>query len=233
MLSIIIPTLNEEEYLPRLLKSIKKQGFLDQEIIVADAGSKDSTVQIAKTYGCQVVSGGLPAKGRNNGAMAARGEILFFLDADTILSEGFLKKSMEEFGRRRLDIASFCLYLVPHNTMGNLVLDAFYNGMIIFWEKILPHSAVGILVKKKLFEKLVGYDETITLAEDHDLARRAVKYGKFGIIRSTNILMSDRRFKKDGWWTTGVKYFLCEMHMIFIGPVRSNIFKYKFNHYKK
>lgn len=233
MLSIIIPTLNEEEYLPRLLDSIKKQGFGEHEIIVADAGSTDATVSIAQAHGCRVVPGGLPAKGRNNGAKAATGQLLFFLDSDTILPEGFFEKTMEEFSRRRLDIASFCLYLVPHNRLGNLILDVFYNTMVKTLEKILPHSAVGILVQRELFEKLHGYDETITLAEDHDLARRAVKYGTLGIIRSTSILVSDRRFKKDGWWVTGAKYLLCELHTIFIGPVRSDIFKYKFNHYKK
>ena len=66
--SIIIPTYNEEEYLPVLLDSIKEQDFDDYEIIVADANSTDKTVEIAKDYGCIVVEGGLPAVGRNNGA---------------------------------------------------------------------------------------------------------------------------------------------------------------------
>ena len=99
-------------------------------------------------------------------------------------------------------------------------------------EKILPHSAVGILVKRELFETLHGYDETITLAEDHDLARRAAKIAKFGLLRSVQLLVSDRRYKKDGWLSVGFKYFLCELHMIFIGPVRSDIFKYRFGGYK-
>ena len=55
ILSIIIPTYNEEEYLPVLLESIKQQDFSDYEIIVADADSKDNTVKIAEEYGCIVV----------------------------------------------------------------------------------------------------------------------------------------------------------------------------------
>ena len=65
MLSIIIPTLNEEKYLPLLLEAIKKQkvdGNL--EIIVADAGSQDRTIEIARDFGCKIVPGGLPARGR-------------------------------------------------------------------------------------------------------------------------------------------------------------------------
>ena len=90
------------------------------------------------------------------------------------------------------------------------------------------------MIKKDLFEKINGFDETITLAEDMDFARRASKIGKFRIIRSVFIYSSDRRFKKDGWFKTLVKFFLCEIHMIFIGPVRNNsgIFEHKFGHYK-
>ncbi len=233
MLSIIIPTLNEENYLPLVLASIKSQQSTDCEIIVADAGSTDKTLEIAYQYNCIVCPGGLPAKGRNNGAQVARGELLFFLDSDTILPEHFFKKALGEFATRHLDIASFCLHPYPEKVFSRLMVNIFYNYMIVALEKILPHAATGIIIKKNLFEKLHGYDETITLSEDHDLGRRAAKIAKFGIIRSVEIFVSDRRSKTDGWVTTGIKYFLCELHTIFIGPVRSNIFHYKFAHYKK
>lgn len=93
-MSIIIPTLNEEKFLPRLLDSIKKQDSKDYEIIVADAGSKDATVEIAKKYRCKIVQGGLPAKGRNEGAKIAQGDLLLFLDADVQLPSDFLKNSL-------------------------------------------------------------------------------------------------------------------------------------------
>lgn len=232
MLSIVIPTLNEEDYLPDLLKSIKKQDFNDYEVIVADAGSKDKTIEIAKSFGCKIVEGGLPARGRNNGAREARGEIFFFLDADTILPKGLLSKSLREFKERNLGIASFQLRPYPQRRITSILMDLFYNKMIIFLEKILPHSATGIIVKKKVFEKLSGFDEDLKLSEDHDMARRAAKFSKFGVIRSGKIFVSDRRFRRDGWIVTGIRYFLCELHITFWGPVRSDIFKYRFNHYK-
>ena len=77
-ISIIIPTLNEARFLPKLLESIKKQTFTDYEVIVADAGSKDKTLEIAKKYGARIVKGGFPAEGRNAGARAAKGDFLFF-----------------------------------------------------------------------------------------------------------------------------------------------------------
>ena len=58
MISIIIPTWNEEECLPKLLECIKKQSYKDYEIIVADANSKDKTVTIAKKHGCKIVKSG-------------------------------------------------------------------------------------------------------------------------------------------------------------------------------
>lgn len=233
MLSIIIPTLNEEKYLPLLLESIKGQGFNNYEIIVADAGSKDKTIEIAKNYGCRIIPGGLPAKGRNEGAKAAKGDLLLFLDADAVLPENFFEKSLKEFKKRNLEIASFCLLPVEKNKLYSFFFTFFYNLPIILLEKILPHAAMGILIKKELFEKLNGFDEDITLAEDHYLARRAKKLGKYGIIRAAKIFVSTRRFKKEGWFKTYFKYLLCELHMIFLGPVRSDIFKYKFDHYNK
>ncbi|HQK63880.1 MAG TPA: glycosyltransferase [Candidatus Staskawiczbacteria bacterium] len=235
MVSIIIPTLNEEDYLGKLLRSIKDQPDFDYEIIVADAGSTDKTLDIAREFGCKIISGGLPAKGRNEGAKIAQGEILFFVDADVVLPEKFFEKSLSEFKRRNLDMASFCITPIPKNWFSTLALNLSYNYMIVILEQILPHAATGIFMKKDLFIKTGGFDEEIKLSEDHSLARYAKKTFKirFGIIRSSRILVADRRFKTDGWLNIAVKYFLCELHLIFIGPVKSDIFNYRFNHYKK
>ena len=104
-ISIIIPTYNEEEYLPKLLESIKSQDFTDYEVIVADAQSNDNTREIAKEYGCIVVEGGLPGPGRNRGAEVAKGEILLFLDSDLKLTEHYLANVIEEFEGENLGIA--------------------------------------------------------------------------------------------------------------------------------
>jgi glycosyltransferase involved in cell wall biosynthesis len=100
MLSIIIPSYNEEKYLPKLLKSIKKQDFKDYEIIVADNNSKDNTRQIALSYGAQIVDGGRPATARNNGVKVAKGDYLLFLDADTILPQHCLSKALNQFNKK-------------------------------------------------------------------------------------------------------------------------------------
>lgn len=229
--------MNEEKNLPMLLDSIKKQNFgvpnVSYEIIVADAGSKDKTVQIAKENNCRVIKGGLPAKGRNEGAKAAKGRILLFLDADCILPDNFFELTIKEFEEKNLDFASFGLLPYNSDKVHTWAFNVFYNWYIYALGKTLPHAAMGIMAKRDLFMKLNGFDETIKLAEDMDLARRARKIANFGIIRSVKILISDRRFKKDGWLKTSLKYLFCEWYMIFIGPVRSDIFDYKFDHYKE
>ena len=234
-LSIIIPTLNEKENLERLLKSIKKQDFKDYEIIVADNDSTDGTREIAQKYGCLITKGGLPAKGRNNGAKIAQGDLLLFLDADVALPERAFYKVLSEFKRRKLKISTF--FLMPFSktkiSSSRIGFMFLYNIPIFLLEKILPHAAMGILIENQIFKRLKGFNEKITLAEDHDLARRAKKLGKFGILRSTKLYVSDRRFRSGSWLKTYSKFLLCEGYMIFIGPVEKDIFKYSFDHLKE
>jgi len=234
MLSIIIPVLNEEKYLPLLLKSIKEQSFSQRyEVIVADAGSKDRTMEIAKSFGCFVVKGGIPAKGRNEGAKIAKGDLFLFLDADIILSERFLENSLSEFKKRKLAVASYCLTPRTNNLLFKLAFNFVYNNFIVVFQRILAHGAMGILVKKEIFEKVGGFDESVKLAEDHYFVRMASKFCKFGIIKSAKIFITLRRFEQDGYWKTFFKYLLCSLFMFFGKAVRSDIFNYRFGHYSK
>ncbi len=233
MISIIIPTLNEEKYLPRLLKSIKNQDYQDYEIIIADAGSTDKTIEIAKKYNCKIVPGGSPAVGRNNGAKAAKGEYLLFLDADVILEKNFLKNLLQEFNNSNADIATS--YIVPlSNKKIDFILHNTVNVYFRATQKIYPHApGFCILVKKDIHHAVNGFDEKIKLAEDHDYVRRAKNYGRFKVVRFPKILVSTRRLDTDGRINIAVKYLLCEMHRIIIGEVKTNIFNYQFAHYDK
>lgn len=226
MISIIIPTLNEEKYLPILLSNLAEQNFQDKEIIVADAGSEDKTIEIAQSFGCKVIEGGLPARGRNQGAKAAKGDLLLFIDADVFLPENSLRNFLAEFQKRKLDVASFFLRPWGKSKFLAVACQAFYNFPILVMERILPHGAGAILIKKELHQKVNGFDETIKLAEDHYYIRQAAKFGRFGLLRAGKVLFSQRRFKKEGLAKVYFKYILCELYMIFWGPVRSDIFKY-------
>ncbi len=229
MLSIIIPTLNEENFLPKLLGSIKSQDFNDYEIIVADAGSKDKTVEISKENGCRVVKGGLLPAGRNRGAEAANGDIFLFLDSDVILSQHFLKHSVEQFKKRGLGIAGFSL--IP---LSNKKIDKFFHNIFNIWteltQKISPHAASTIMCAKEVHNAIKGFDEEIVFIEDYAYSRAAAKASKYGLIKEP-VSVSVRRYEKDGRLKTYIKYTLGELHTVFLGPIKSNIFNYKFGHY--
>lgn len=234
MLSIIIPTLNEEKNIKNLLALIKKGGFDDYEIIIADAGSTDKTVEIARANNCIITKGGLPARGRNNGARIAKGEILFFLDADLKLApRNFLKLAADYFIKNDLTVASFPILPQRNNIYLNpFTLNLFYNFPQKILKKVFPMGAMGIMVKKDAFEKVKGFDESITLAEDHYFVQQAEKIGKFDIIKKVKVYMPLRRFEKDGYLRTGLKYLICAFNMGVLGRAERRI-KYDFGHYDK
>ena len=199
ILSIIIPTYNEEEYLPVLLKSIKKQSFDDYEIIVADANSTDRTREIAKEYGCIVVDGGLPAVGRNNGAKIAKGDYLLFLDSDLELTDEYLRNVIYEFRMERLGIA-----ITQMQPMSNKVEDKLFHDLANYFmigvEKIKPHGAgcYGIISKKELHDKCNGFDESLTFGEDTDYIERLANEAPFKVLRNAKIGVSTRRLEEEG-----------------------------------
>lgn len=231
MLSIIIPTLNEEKYLPKLLDSIKEQDFNDYEIIIADNNSKDKTRQIAKSYGAKVVKGGLPAKARNLGAAAAKGDLLLFLDSDVILSNNALKKAIYNFKKKKLTIALFSMRANSKNPVDKLL----YSGAALFlkiFHRLRPLGAGcgGILVKKNLHEKIKGFDETRRFGEDTHYIAKAAKLGKYRIL-NPRLYVSTRRLRTEGRLRSCLKYVKSTIYDI-IGKDTSNI-DYDFGHYKK
>lgn len=199
ILSIIIPTYNEEEYLPILLDSIKKQNFNDYEIIIADAHSTDKTREIAESYGCIVVDGGLPAVGRNNGAKVAKGDYLLFLDSDLELTDDYLRNVLYEFKMERAGIAITQMTPLSNKIEDKLFHD-FANYFMISVEKIKPHGAgcYGIIAKKELHEKCNGFDENLTFGEDTDYIERLAKQEPFKVLRNAKIGVSTRRLGEEG-----------------------------------
>lgn len=230
-LSIIIPTFNEERYLPKLLDSLQNQTMGPHEVIVSDAFSDDRTRVIAKSDGCKVVDGGLPGTARNNGVKTATQPLILFLDADVILPPKFLEKTVAEIVEKNLDIAS--CFITPRSPLTlDKWLHKFANQYMKFTQKIHPHiPGACIFVKKDLHNLLGGFDESLTLAEDHDYVRRAKKVSKFAYLKSYKIPISVRRFSKEGRIKVILKYIAIELHLLFLGKIKKDIFKYRFSEY--
>lgn len=234
MLTIVIPTKNEEVHLPRLLASIKKQTLKPSEVIVADAQSTDATREVAREFGARVVEGGKISFGRNAGARASQTDFILFLDADVDLRDPrFLEKAVGEMLERKLDLATCDVF-----PLSDLYIDHFlhkaYNTYARAWGSLYPHApGFCMLVRRELHEKIGGFDEQVTFCEDHDYARRATEHGRFGFLRSTKIPVSIRRLDRDGRMRIAITYMLAELHLAFLGPIRHNRFRYTFGHSTK
>lgn len=228
-LSLIIPTKNEEAMLPKLLETIANQTWSDHEIIVADAGSTDQTIAIAQQYGARVVSGGLPGVGRNRGAAVAAGEILLFLDADVQLpSPRFLEDCLMEFDRKKLEVATCRVKPLSRKPIDRAFHEV-YNAYALATEKIRPHApGFCIFVRRSVHEAILGFDEKVVFAEDHEYVQRAVKHGyRFGLLRAHPIAVSVRRLEKDGRLGIAFKYIYGELHMLTRGSFTEMPFEYK------
>lgn len=161
MLSIIISTKNEEEWLPLLLNSIRKQDFHNYEIIVSDANSTDKTRQIAKKFRCRIVKGGVLAVGNNNGARYAKGDVLLFLDADAVLPDEFLVANFKRFVEKKLEVAN-CYKKPISDNLVDKIMHAIANMYYYSFKKIRPYiSSDCLFVKRDIFFKVGRFDENV------------------------------------------------------------------------
>lgn len=228
LVSIVIPTKNEEKNLPSLLHAIRAQTFTDLEIIVADAGSTDATRELATSLGATVVEGGMPGPGRNRGAAQANGEIILFFDADVYLpSSRFLEDCIAEMQRKQLDVATCKVKPMSRKPIDKIGHEV-YNAYVLMTEKIRPHApGFCIFVRKQVHQAIGGFDEEVVFAEDHDYVQRAEKHGaRFGILRSHPIAVSVRRLEKDGRLSIAFKYIYGEFHMLTKGNFKELPFEY-------
>jgi glycosyltransferase involved in cell wall biosynthesis len=196
MLSIIVPTLNEEDYLPNLLNSLEQQTYQDFEVIIADADSTDRTKEIAQRYGAKIVKGGILTVGRNSGAKVAKGELLLFLDADVLIEPHFIDKAIKEFNRRNLDMASFYFNKKVDNINSKIIYHlADASKKVRQYTKYPDGSGGCLLIKKDIFDSVKGFNEKAIYGEDVEFLRRVVKKGyKYKVI-NLNFYASTRRHK--------------------------------------
>lgn len=240
-ISIIIPALNEEKYLPRLLQCIQNQSFPGKlEVIVVDGQSTDKTKAIASSFNTslhiKVISSerGI-SKQRNRGAELATYPHLLFLDADMVFSTSFLTDLLVKVNPdEQLFATVFC-----QAADADVISRIFVIGitlpflLIMYFEKIVPGFL--IITTKKLHKKIQGFDESIVLAEDIDYGIRARKAGgKYRLFFSPIAYHSVRRMKKMGRIRFVWFYFSAYYHFKKYGfekTVKQSIPQYPFGHY--
>lgn len=206
-ISVIIPTLNEERYLPSCIKSVLNQTLTrdEYEIIVADSHSSDKTREIAKRYADHVLD--LPREGagaaRNAGAKIAGGEILLFLDADTIICKNFLEEVLKNCDENQIVGGTCDIYPSDGTPFGN----AFFKLINMIYKLVFllgkPHAQTKCcFYKRKAFVKLGGFNENLIVTEDQEMAWRAAKIGKILYLKTTAAYSSMRREKTLGYVKT-------------------------------
>ncbi len=201
-ISVIVPTLNEEESLPRLLSSLGRQTLTDYEIIVVDGGSTDMTVGVAsRCNSTVVVQEGLPEySSRNIGAKLAHGEILLFTCADIVFPRELLEKIDDHFEDQSLialtgpDYPAGSLLAVIEYGAYNLIrsmFSSFPNPT-----KRFSTSTNFLAVRKSAFEKTGGFMSDINA--DGNLGKQLSEIGKVKFSNETTVTISPRRFNKMG-----------------------------------
>ncbi|MDX2067808.1 MAG: glycosyltransferase [Haliscomenobacter sp.] len=204
MLSIIICTLNEELYLPKLLDSLGAQTYrYDYEVLVVDAGSTDQTevvvrqYQVSRPFSLRFVAfnqRGI-ARQRNEGANLAQYEQLLFLDADVVLDEKFLTTAMQQIAKKKLPIAGTKLY-AAEPAIGFRAAYCLYSNIylpIIRWFNPIIHGC-SIFVTKKMHQQIGGFKEGI-LFEDHFYGSEAAKIFRPPLLKGrAYVRTSARRF---------------------------------------
>jgi rSAM/selenodomain-associated transferase 2 len=198
-LSVIIPALNEYNYISETVRAVRHNAIIGgpHEIIVVDTGSADGTPKIARELGVKLIEISPDIAGRagalNKGASISTGDVYLFLDADTILPEGYdaaIKAVMENldiaggafefalngkgFGLRVVELINRLRYRISHQ---------FYGDQ-------------GIFVRATVFRRVGGYPKKGIL-EASDFCSSVKKVGKLALIRK-KIKTSPRRFLEGG-----------------------------------
>jgi glycosyltransferase involved in cell wall biosynthesis len=196
MISVIIPARNEEEFLPATLRALKEQSYRNFEIIVVANGCRDRTADVAREMGCRVFELGSRGLGaaRNLGGREALGQILMFLDADTLLPREALSIIAAKFRR-----SHSCGTLWGEPDSRRLSHKLIYSVKNLIHATHLHTGSSGvILCWKDQFQRIGGFDERLYLRENSHLMRRLLKFGRYRFIARTAAVTSMRRYESQG-----------------------------------
>ena len=226
-ISVIVVSKNEEKYIGNALEKLIEAGGearkrnITTETIVVDS-STDNTFRQAKKI-TENVYAFLPqglTKARNYGASLARGRILVFMDADTVIQRTSLIDIFNDFrDGATVAIISCVLPLYRQRSFSNILfylIDEKYVKSCAYVKFLVKFYNRGDLtaIRKDIFSKVNGFDEKLHMLDITDLLLKASSYGKIGVL-STPVFESSRRLKKWGmlksykiWWKNYVSFYI-------------------------
>jgi rSAM/selenodomain-associated transferase 2 len=202
-ISVVVPVLNEAALVGGFLRRVRSLAA-DLELIVVDGGSSDATISIAQPLADQLI--GAPrgrASQMNAGAMLARGEIIWFLHADSTPPANAIERIQAALADPRNAGGCFRLrYPSPHliyrvsDSLGNL-------GVNVFGFALGDH---GIFCRRSAFLRIGGYSN-VPILEDAEFYRGLRKVGRMSQLAET-IVSDQRTFERLGRYRTTAIYFL-------------------------
>ncbi len=191
LISVIIPTLNEEQNIAAVIDATRQSG--DCEIIVVDGGSTDQTVKLAEHADKIVTAPQGRASQQNAGATVASGEILLFLHADCELVSGFVPRVCECL--KSSDVAAGCFtQMIDHPASKYRTIERgnAWRVRSLGW----IYGDQGLFVRKETFEQLGGFPD-IPLMEDLYFSKSLKQVGRLVVINFP-LVVSARRWEKNG-----------------------------------
>lgn len=194
--SIIIPTLNEQETIEATLERLRLQ-FPQCEMIVVDGGSLDETVSLAQKYAHVVTSNRGRANQMNVGALSAKGDILWFIHADTNVEKQALDCIQEAMQIKNVIGGGFRLQFLEDNRKLRLIARlSNIRARYLHW----IFGDQSMFVRRSAFEAIGGFPN-ISLMEDLEISRTLKQRGKL-VLLSPASTTSARRFMEGGIWKT-------------------------------
>jgi glycosyltransferase involved in cell wall biosynthesis len=210
IISIIVPTFKEEQFLERTLKNFDDLQ-MPHEIIITDGGSTDGTLGIARRYTDKIVVWDQPRRqtfgeAKNAGAALATGKFLAFIDADVIVPEpqAFFEEILVAF-EKNPKLAGLTVPLKPLDENASFI-DKFFCSPIN-WFMIISNNVFHSgnssgefqMMRADIFRKIGGFSEHLAAGEDNDMFRRLATQGRTLSYRKLCVRHSLRRAHKLGW----------------------------------
>ena len=233
LISVVVPTYNEEHYIGDLLESIKNQTYRNYEIIAIDSYSKDKTRSILKKYGATVIE--VPksniAAARNAGIKRAKGDIIAFIDADYVLSKHVFEGVVNMFS---YDPLKKIAAIEPSPRVNNKDIKLrdrmkfrILNSFVLLHKKIsfitMVPAAYGCVFCRASYVRKAGlFNEDLDVAEDKEYFLRIRKNGEFAMLEYP-AKISYRRHAKEGMIKTNMLYLAATLSMLVFKK-----FKFKF-----
>lgn len=218
-ISVVIPTLNEENYLGKCLKSFRNQTFTNFEIIIVDGGSTDKTIEIAKKFKAKVIQlkHSSICLARQKGVEESSGEIIVGADADNIYPPSHLARIIEDFARNPQIVAVGGRGIFERHPIWTYLGWNFayfiFSKIYELFKIVVYIPAFNLSFRKKTFLKLGGYRTYLDFGGDElDILERLKKEGLVYFDTQLYSFASSRRAKV-GFWQLMIKHTLIDYYL--------------------